>query len=191
MRTALLALIGSAIYATVRYNVFKGVPWSDWPTYTLNKAFALSALLLMVISVCRRRFTPGNANAQTMYIAVVLMAMHVVLSLIMLAPPYYEECYLDGRLTLAAGLSMALGAFALIFMTLNPGTRGEEQNPDNKARKLAAIAFLSGFHAALLGFGRWYPLSLWPGMMPPITLISLLLGLAAVAVAFCPRRTPA
>jgi hypothetical protein len=35
MRTTVVALV-SAIYATTRYNIFKGVPWGDWSTYTLN-----------------------------------------------------------------------------------------------------------------------------------------------------------
>jgi len=53
MRTSLLALLGSVAYATARYNIFKGVSWNDWPTYTLNKALGLSALLLLVLSVVR------------------------------------------------------------------------------------------------------------------------------------------
>ena len=37
----------SGIYATLRYNVFKRVPWSDWPHYVGNKILALSALILV------------------------------------------------------------------------------------------------------------------------------------------------
>ena len=55
MRTSLAALLGSTLYATVRYNVVKGVPWSDWPAYTPNKALALAALVVLVLSVVRRR----------------------------------------------------------------------------------------------------------------------------------------
>ena len=31
-------LVLAAAYATVRYNIFKGVPWSDWPSYIADKA---------------------------------------------------------------------------------------------------------------------------------------------------------
>jgi hypothetical protein len=76
MKTSLLTFLGSAIYATARYNVFKGVPWSDWPIYTLNKAFALSALLLLVSSVLRKRSAKEYSNAPNLYMAGVFGFIH-------------------------------------------------------------------------------------------------------------------
>ena len=40
----------SLIYAVLRYNVFKGVPWIDFPTYVFNKVLSLSALILFVLN---------------------------------------------------------------------------------------------------------------------------------------------
>ena len=188
MKTSLLALLGSTIYATARYNVFKGVPWNDWPIYTLNKAFALSALFLLVLPVVRKRSAKGHSDAPTMYMASVFGSMHVVLSLILLSPAYYEKFFVQGKLTAAAGSSMVLGALAAAVMAVGKGMRGD-QDPGGGLRNLAILAFVVGLHAMLQGFAGWFAPSTWPGMMPPITLISFLLGLAAVAIASWPKRT--
>lgn len=188
MRTALLTLLGSAIYATARYNIFKGVPWSDWPTYVMNKAFALSALLLLAITVIRQRLTRGYSAAQTMYMAGVFAALHVVLSLTVLTPAYYEKFFWQGKLTAAAGWSMAFGAIAAVLMAFNTRAYGD-QRPNGKAKKVAILAVLIGLHAMLQGFAGWLAPAQWPGMMPPITLISFLLALATAAIAFGPKRT--
>jgi hypothetical protein len=187
MRTSLLALLGSVIYATVRYNIFKGVPWSDWPTYTLNKAIALSALLLLVLSVTRKSAAEGRSNGPTLYLASVFASMHVVLSLTLLSPAYYESLFVQGKLSGAAGLSMLLGALAAAVMAVGKRMHGG-QGSDGGVRTLAILAFVVGLHAMLQGFTGWFAPSKWPGMMPPITLISFLLGLAAAAMALFPKR---
>jgi len=187
MKTAVLALLGSVIYATARYNIFKGVPWDDWPVYTLNKAFALSALVLLVLSVMRKWSAPGSSNARTLHMAGVFGFVHVILSLILLSPAYYEKLFVQGKLTVPAGLSMALGAVAAGMLV---GKRmGGHQDTGEGLRNLAMLAFVIGLHAMLQGFAGWFAPSKWPGLMPPMTLISFLLGLAAVAIALGPKRT--
>jgi hypothetical protein len=188
MKLSLLGLIGSVVYATARYNIFKGVPWNDWPTYTLNKALGLSALLLLVFSVIRKRSAEGHSNGRTLGMASVFASMHVLLSLTLLSPAYYETLFLRGKLTGAAGLSMVLGAAAAAVMAAGKRTHGA-QDAKGGVRNLAILAFVVGIHATLQGIAGWFVPSKWPGLMPPITLISFLLGLAAVAIALSPRRT--
>ena len=188
MRTSLLALLGSVLYATARYNVFKDVPWSDWPTYTLNKAFALCALVLVLLSVVRARRAGGDSTAPTMYMARVFGFTHVILSLTLLSPAYYERFFAQGKLTAAAGVSMLLGAVAAAAMAVDKRTRGN-QDTSGAARNLATLAVVVGLHAMLQGFAGWFAPSEWPGRMPPITLLSFLLGLAAVVIVLWPRRT--
>lgn len=188
MKNSLLALLGSTVYATARYNVFKGVPWEDWPTYTLNKAFALSSLGLIVFSIIRKRSVKGHSIGRDMYMAGVFGTIHVVLSLTLLSPAYYEKFFSQDKLTAAAGLSMALGTVAAAMMFAGKRPHGD-QHADGGVRTLTMLAFIIGLHAMLQGFAGWFAPSTWPGMMPPITLISFLLGLAAVAVALFPKRT--
>ena len=187
MRISLLALLGSAVYATARYNIFKGVSWNDWSTYTLNKALALSALLLLAFSVIRKSSAKGNPNGRTLYMASVFASMHVVLSLTLLSPAYYESMFVQNKLTAAAGVSMALGAVAAAVMAVGKRTHGA-QDTDGGVRSLAILAFVVGLHAMFQGVGGWFAPSKWPGMMPPLTLISFLLGLAAVTIAWWPKR---
>ena len=52
----------AAVYATVRYNVFKGVPWSDWPGYIADKALAVAGLLLLTSAGWRK--VRGGASMQ-------------------------------------------------------------------------------------------------------------------------------
>jgi hypothetical protein len=187
MKTSLLALLGSVIYATARYNVFKGVSWDDWPIHTLNKAFAISALVLLFLSVIHQRSVTEHANVQSLYMASVFGSVHVLLSLILLSPVYYGKLFVQGRLTAAAGLSMVLGAVAAAVMAVGTRTRGD-QHADRGAMALAMLSFVIGLHAMLQGLAGWFAPSQWPGMMPPITLIAFLLGLAAVAVAVLPKH---
>ena len=189
MKPSLLALLGSVAYATARYNIFKGVSWNDWPTYTLNKALGLSALLLLVLSVVRKCSARGQANGHHLRVASALALAHVVLSLTLLSPAYYESFFAQGRLTAAAGWSMALGAVAAAVMA--GGRRADgAQDTDGGVRDLATLSFVVGLHAMLQGFAAWFKPSQWPGTLPPITLISFVLGLTAVAMALKPKRTP-
>lgn len=186
MRTSLLALLGSAVYATARYHIFRGVPWSDWPTYTLNKAFALAAVVLFVFSVVRVRSARGHSMVSNMPMASLFGFTHVALSLTLLSPAYYEKFFVQGRLTGAAGVSMLLGAVAAAAMAVGKGMRADQDA--GGPRNLAMLALVVGLHAMLQGLGGWFAPSEWPGGLPPITLISFLLGLAALAIVFWPRR---
>jgi hypothetical protein len=186
MRIFFIFLI-TVIYATARYNLFKGVPWSDWPLYTMNKAFALSALTLLTISVMRQRSIPARTNASTLFMANFFATIHIVLSLMLLSPAYYEKLFLQGKFTATASLAMMLGALIAVAMAFG-GKHQENQNPTPGIQILAILAFGAGMHAMLQGWAGWFTPLKWPGMMPPITLISFGLGLAALIGALFPKR---
>lgn len=187
MKAPLLALLASVVYATARYNIFKGVPWTDWPTYTLNKALALASIVLIVRAVIRKG-APKGPPGGALSMASVFAGMHVLLSLTLLNPVYYATFFVQGKLTAAAGVSMMLGAVAAAAMVLGKRAPGD-QDVRRRGRSLALLALVVGLHALLQGFAGWFTPWLWPGAMPPITLISFLLGLAAVAIAFRPKRS--
>lgn len=181
MRTTLLTLLGSACYATARYNVIKGVPWEDWPTYTVNKVFAVSAVALLLVAAVRRRRSAGSAGPLLGH-AALLTALHVVLSLMLLTPAYFEKYFAAGKLTAAAGVAMTFGALGLVWMMRGTLT-------GQRARGgLALLATLTIGHTAVQGFAGWLDPATWPGGLPPITLLSTLLALAALGIA---ARRPA
>jgi hypothetical protein len=188
MRATWLTLLGSVAYATARYNVFKGVPWSEWPTYTLNKALALAALFLLARAAFRVYLARTDTNAHALQMASVFASMHVMLSLVVLSPAHFEKWFVHDKLTAVPALSMLLGAIAAVLMMAGRRIR-VGRDASGGLNTLAILAAASGLHAMLPGFAGWFAPAEWPGMLPPITLISFVLGLAAAVFALLPRRT--
>jgi hypothetical protein len=174
---------GAAMYATARYHVFNNVAWSDWPIYTMNKVFGLSALVLLVLAVARRRWRPELPIGGTMLSAGVLFGMHVLVSLALLSPAYYPKMFAGGKLSAPAGTALVLGAIATAALAAGAKPR-PQQHADTKARGLALLAFALGAHGALPGVASWLEPSAWPGLMPPISLVSFVLGAAALGIAW-------
>jgi hypothetical protein len=186
---AAAVVAGSTMYASARYQVFNNVPWTDWPIYTLNKAFGLSALVLLVVAVARRRWRPGLPIGATMLAAGVLFGIHVLVSLALLSPAYFPKFFAGGKLSALAGTALVLGAIATALLAAGAKARALE-TADQKARGLASLAFAVGAHGALPGVASWLEPSAWPGLMPPITLLSFVLGAAALGIACTPQRPP-
>jgi hypothetical protein len=55
---------------------------------------------------------------------------------------------------------------------------------------LALTGFLAGLHAALPALDSWVHPNLWPGYLPPMTLLSFLLGAFASIVSLTAIRRP-
>ncbi|MFM2092373.1 MAG: hypothetical protein RLZZ127_2862 [Planctomycetota bacterium] len=173
-------------YAVIRYHLCKGVPWAEFPLYTVNKAFALAGLALVCAALVqlRRGRTPSLAGW-----AAAFMAIHVVVSLSILEPGTFPKYFADGRLTMAARWSWLAGVVAapLLWIVGRGCTR-----PGGAARKrLGAAGLITGVHAALLGAGGWFTPSGWPGGMLPITLLAALLAVAAALLAALSDRRSA
>jgi hypothetical protein len=185
--TALIAgaFLAALAYATFRYNVFKGVPWTDWPAYTLNKALAFASLILIALTVIR--ISRGLRTSKIMLAAGALALCHSLLSFALLNPLYYPKLYEAGKLTAIAGLAMTLGAAATVALEVG-ARRSQGWRPSQRAAALALIAFAVGLHAALPSLSGWIAPETWPGFMPPITLLSFLCG--SIAVWACMRRFP-
>lgn len=175
----IVGIVGLALsYATLRYNVVKGVAWADWPSYTLNKALGFSALILMVLSVARLGRADGPSPARLMLGAGLLAYGHVLLSITLLGDVYYPKFFADGRLTAVAGLSIFLGALSAVLLELG-ARRSKTWGHDRRLTFLSFLALAIGGHAALPGISGWFTPSTWPGWLPPITLLSFLFALAA------------
>lgn len=166
-------------YATLRYNVFKGVPWADWPAYTVNKALAVASLLMIAATVIRLR-RPGKPTSVLMATAGALALAHSLLSFALLNPLYYARLFDAGKLTLAAGLSLTLGAAVMAVMELG-ARRSHRWSLPTQHAALALVACAAGVHAALPAIATWFDPATWPGGLPPLTLISFVAGVIAAA----------
>lgn len=178
-----VVMLLSVGYATLRYNVCKGVSWADWPTWTLNKAFAVASLALLLVAVIRWRRCAGASCSRVLSASAGMAAIHVVLSLLMMSPAYYAKFFIDGKLTSPAGWSMFLGVIAAMIMVRRGSgdTISSTEEAAAKGRKrgvlmVVMVAVLVALHALLQGFSGWFAPRHWPGGLPPITLISFILG---------------
>jgi len=177
----------SLAYATLRYNVLKGVPWSDWPVFVLNKALALSGLLLLVLWIVRARRGRGTPQAALLAAAARMTLAHIGLSLVVLTPVYFPAFFLDGRLTWQAGTAVALGIAAASGLAAGARHAGAH---GYTLLAFGLVAFGAGAHAALYGYSSWLTPSSWPGYMPPITLVSFAAGISGVLAALCGPSSP-
>ncbi len=173
----------SAAYATLRYNVFKGVPWSDWPHYIGNKILALTALILIAAAVLRLISPVRRPIRRLMAVASALALTHTLVSLGLFEPAYFDKFFDGDKLSLAAGWSLMLAALAMALLQWGKGRRGSSA-PEASIVPLGVIAFISGLHAALPSAASWLDIASWPGHMPPITLISFAIGSAALIQAW-------
>jgi hypothetical protein len=177
----------SLAYATLRYNVFKGVAWTDWPVFILNKGLALSSLLLLAAWILRHRRSTDVSEPALLAAASRLMLAHIGLSLIVLSPAYFPAFFMDGRLTWQAGIALAIGvaAAAALPVVSRPGRAHR-----SGLRSLGLIAFAAGCHAALFGYSSWFTPAAWPASFPPITLISFAAGLVGIGAAWSGHAHP-
>jgi len=175
-------------YATLRYTIFKGVPWTDWPLYVLNKAFAVTSLVLLTINVFRYRYVQNRSNAKIFKYAMFLGFLHILISLAILNPIYYDKFFLNGKLSFTAGISFLLGAIATALIFNKGFSKNLNNNRDIKIKVLSILAFIIGLHAAVQAFQGWFPSAAWPGYLPPLSLISFLFGLFALVLTFGLKR---
>lgn len=179
-----IVMIASAAYATLRYNICNGVPWADWPTWTLNKAFGVASLALLLVAAIRRTSDSEASCSKVFSFSVGLAAVHVVLSLVLMSPVYYPKFFVDEKLTLAAGGSMILGCVAAVIMARRSSS-GVLKSMGEASRgvwMVVLVALLVALHALLQGFSGWFNLEKWAGGLPPITLISFILGVSTLVV---------
>jgi hypothetical protein len=187
MKTVASVVAAALLYATVRYNAFKGVPWEEWPTYVVNKAAALAALVLMAVFLIRRRTQAGTPPWHLLKAAAWLIALHVGLSLALLGPVTYPKFFADGKPTAAVAWSILLGASAAagaLLRSRRPVGVADRGGP----LRLGLLAFAAGSHAALLGYGGWTTPSTWPGFLFPITLIAFVAGTIGLLAGAWPVR---
>jgi hypothetical protein len=181
-------LIFCTIYATLRYIVFKGVEITHFPLYIANKIISWSAIIFLAIS-----YISGKSSAKNRFpdlakwaglTGYVLVVMHIIISLTILNPAYFQKFFAGATMTFSTELSILSGVMALlafsipainsvtvIRLSLHPETWQIRQ-------KIGYYGLLAtAIHTVFMGYSSWFDVSSWPGYLPPITLLSAIIAL--------------
>lgn len=190
--TIFLIVLGlSFLYAIVRYNFVRSVPFDNIPLYISNKAIALSATILIGLSFLLgplARFWPNQLvphlplRKHLGVFGFVLAALHAVMSLILLTPAYYPRFFTeDGRLNFIGETSMLFGVLAfLVFAgitvtSLPPVEKQMDQAQWKFVQRLGYLAYVFVLlHVAVMGFRGWFRPESWQYGLVSISLISAL-----------------
>jgi hypothetical protein len=184
--TVFVVLLASTAYAVARYIVFGDVSPEQLPLFVANKAVSLAGLALIGLSSLAREHERRKELGLT---GLALTGVHVVASLGMLTPAYYAKLFGSaGRMTWQGELSMLAGAAACIpLMQLYRATPYGRlpQNQTVPGRSLIpwlgrSALLLTAAHVLVMGYTGWTDWQSWPGRLPPITLLSFLIAVAAV-----------
>src|SRR3989338_4393633 len=116
-------------YALLRYNIIKGVPWSDLPLFISNKAIALYAVVFIALSFIIGplikfwtgtfiRFQPLRKYFGLLGFG--FASIHALISLLIFTPQYYPKFFSEtGKLDLIGELSMLFGIIGFfIFLVV-------------------------------------------------------------------------
>lgn len=166
-----------SIYAVVRYHLAKDIAWDHFPAYVLNKSISWTGLVLIGMSrVSRVKATRSFYGLS----GLAFVGLHVPLSLATLTPFYHERLFLaqgglawNAQLALLAGACGVIAVMGLYTAYVRKSSAGLPLVPH-----LGRVAVLLGvIHVAAIGFPTWLKPGDWYWGLPPITLLSVLMGL--------------
>jgi len=183
----------SFFYAVLRYNVFKGVPWEHLPLYIVNKAVAVSAVVLLASSyLIGKWISPFSEDPERQRLLAKFLGLcgfsaaglHAILSLALLSPAYYPKFFgMDEKMTFAGELAMLAGALGLLWMA-GPAAGSLPNMQEALGRRWWQRSQRSGYlalamaavHTTAMGFSGWFRPTEWPGRLPPITMLGFLIA---------------
>lgn len=177
----LTAFIPSFIYAVLRYNIFKEVPWEHLPLWVSNKAIAMTATILIGYAFCAHKSKPcKDIGIMGFYLAII----HSIISFIILNPSYFPKFFLnDGKLNFIGETSILAGVLCLsllLFATYRsyPAVVQDSEVDLKLIRRLVFWAMvLNLIHLCVMGYSGWIKVNEWPALLPPITLLSFIITL--------------
>ena len=174
----------SLIYAVIRYNVFGLVPYEDIPLYISNKAFALSAVILLLINTIRTDSDRGILNRHIR----MFMIMHAIISFFVFTPAYFREYFHNGKILLQPAMMLLAGIYS--FFSFNTMHQVKEATDIVQSRlfmqriKIFTLIALS-VHIFLRGISSWLNPEIWPAGIVPVSLIAFI---ALLIVALMPNK---
>jgi len=194
-RIIIIVIFFTAVYAILRYHIFKGVEWSHFPLFIMNKILAFSGFIILVASlalepVYRKQGAGWFATRKFLgRTGMVLIIIHILVSFLLFRPEVYDKFFAaDGNLNALAEWSMLLGALGIAAYLIMHNTFSKPEEGNGFQKMVMSPAFgitaltLSALHVAIMGFEGWLTPREWPGGMPSITLVSVLVFVVGLIV---------
>lgn len=194
----------TSAYAVVRYVVFGPVPLMHTPLFVLNKSFAWTALTLLCVALALgplagrwpARYTAWLDCRRALGVCGVLMATgHLLLSLMILNYGYYRSYFAQAfELTALAEFTLAAGAWAFLLLlpatvVSLPGVRQATAAPVWRlTHGCLPLALLATTVHILKDAPVWWRPADWPGGLPPISLVTVVMVVATLALRVALRR---
>ena len=181
-------LILSMGYAVLRYHIFGGVPWKDFPFFIFNKGISLSAFVLLTFNFSAGPLKNLGVNVSSGWLnarkamgmtGFLLVLIHVLMSFLLFNPSVYGKFFQEnGTLTLLAGLSMLGGVLSFVVLwgyNLSFQTHLREDQAFigfiTSRKFLLAAMLLGAIHLFFMGYQGWLNPAGWHGGLPPISLV--------------------
>lgn len=164
IKSTILILTSTLIYAIIRYNVFGTVSYSDIPTLIVNKSISFSTIIFLAFASYYK--LKHNTYKYDSYVQLfrTFVFMHVLLSMLLFSNQYYPKLYDGERLTFFANLAILTGLLGFSYL----------YNKIVDVIKLV-LYFLIAMHLYFIASSSWFTPQSWNGGMPPISLLCFLL----------------
>jgi DMSO/TMAO reductase YedYZ heme-binding membrane subunit len=189
-KVIIVIFLFSLLYSIVRYHIYGGVPWKEFPIFIMNKVVSLNGIILLIITFSITPLknlgvkVPANwlksrkALGMTGFIFVFI---HMVMSFLLFSPAYYSKFFEDsGRMTLNSSLSMLFGVLAFIvlwFYNLSFYKQGKDKEITRiiKSRNFLLLVMpFTALHLFFMGYKGWGNPSGWHAGIPPISLVAFI-----------------
>ena len=162
-----LIILAAGLYTIVRYHVFGPVLWRDLPVFTFNKILIFSALILWTFKA--QKFFELVDKSLLLDLIKIFVALHILLSQIVLKPYYLKSFFTDNGLSLSGNLSVWAGVMAATVFFCGKLLKLSQ------SMRFLLLTVLIALHLLFMGGVSWLQPHTWYGGMLPITLISFVL----------------
>lgn len=196
IKILLIIFAVTMIYAVLRYNVFKGVPWSELPLYVSNKAIAWTSLVSICLSYLSGLMQKAGKRLFTGFVHLrkylgmygfFLAIVHIMITLSILTVENYPSLY-DGIAINSKGELVIMFGMLCLCCIIMPAVTSVKAVREGIAtekwkliQQLGYGALLANiFHVFSMGSNNWIEPGNWYGYMPPITMIAASIALVTL-----------
>jgi len=170
------------VYTFLRYVYFGPKSPENIPLYLMNKAVSMGSVIALLMAAISYYKKEGLLTRDWGKVSLHSAFLHVFMSFPLITPEYYAVFYGHadhGKMDHVGELVLLFGTLAAYFYYMvhksKPGSN------HMRVLKICASCLVAA-HIFELGAGGWLNVAGWHGSLPPITLITTIAALAAMAL---------